>query len=414
MDNVGKKTNQSATHDRALPEGVYRRKDSPFLWIKYSVNGKPFQESAKTANPKEAERKRKRRLGQIAAGMFHGLKPERVRVEELAQDMLRDYRINGRKSLSHAEFRWGLHLKPVFGHLRVIQVTTEALNRYVDARQQHGASNATINRELALLKRAFHLGLAHTPPKLTRVPVFPHLNERNVRKGFVEDAQYARLAAECGKAGLWMRALFEVAHTYGWREGELLSLRVGQVDPFSRTIRLNPGETKNGDGRVVAMTSKVYELLSACIVGKDADEHVLTREDRTPVRDFRQTWWNVCVSAGVGRMLCRTCSQPVTKTCDLCGSTELKYAGLLVHDLRRTAVRNMVRAGIPERVAMTISGHKTRSVFDRYNIVSEADLMEAARKLERRDRGSEPTQPRNPENSYEMVTSAQKAEQQLQ
>jgi integrase len=130
-----------------------------------------------------------------------------------------------------------------------------------------------------------------------------------------------------------------------------------QVDLAARTIRLEPGTTKNSEGRTVVMTALVYQVLAQCIAGKKHDESVFTREGK-PVGDFRKTWEKVCKAAGV--------------------------PDLLFHDLRRTAVRNMVRRGIAERVAMMISGHKTRSVFDRYNIVSEGDLRKAARKLEAR------------------------------
>jgi site-specific recombinase XerD len=132
--------------------------------------------------------------------------------------------------MDDAETRWNLNLKPAFGHLRAVQVSTDHFNNYVDDRQRAGASNATINRELAAMKRMFTLGAQATPQKVTRIPHFPHLVERNVRKGFVEDAQYVALAASCAIAGLWLHGLFECGYTYGWRVSELLGLRVNQVN----------------------------------------------------------------------------------------------------------------------------------------------------------------------------------------
>jgi integrase len=324
-------------------------------WVKYHRNGKAFAESAKTTDHEKAEKFLQRRLAQVITGTFIGPRAERIKVVELADDFLREYRINGRKSMDDAETRWKLHLKPVFGHLRAVQVSTDHFNKYVDDRQQAGASNATINRELAALKRMFTLGAQATPQKVTRIPHFPHLEERNVRKGFVEDAQYVALATACANIGLWLRGLFECGYTYGWRVSELLGLRVNQVNIAGGTIRLNPGETKNDDARTVKMSAGVKALLMALIAGKPPGDFVFTREGKV-VRDFRGAWEAATTAAGV--------------------------PDLLFHDLRRTAVRNMVRAGIPERVAMSISGHKTRSVFERYNIVSERDLDDAVRKLE--------------------------------
>jgi integrase len=224
--------------------------------------------------------------------------------------------------------------------------------KYIIERQEQGAKNATINRELACLKRMFNLGIRATPSKVVRLPTFPKLAERNIRKGFVEDQEYERLSAASSRIGLWLRALFELGYAFGWRVSELLNLRVNQVDLLNRTISLNPGETKNDDGRVVIMTDTVHQFLTLCTLGKNPEGVVFTRNNRRRVRDFRGAWESICKGAGVSERL--------------------------FHDLRRTAVRNMVRAGIPERVAMQISGHKSRAIFDRYHIVSESDLRQAA------------------------------------
>ena len=136
-------------------------------------------------------------------------------------------------------------------------------------------------------------------------------------------------------------------------------MRVKQVDLLARTIRLEPGTTKNRDSREVTMTRRVHELLKLCVFGKQPEDFVFTRSNGQPVRDFRGIWAKACEAAGV--------------------------AGLLFHDLRRTAARNLRRAGVAEGVIMKIGGWRTRSVFERYAIVSQSDIAEAIGRLEIHD-----------------------------
>jgi len=171
--------------------------------------------------------------------------------------------------------------------------------------------------------------------------------------GFIERPQYDALAANC--SDLFMRAMLCLAYTFGFRKSELLTLRVSDVDLLPGTLRLRG--SMNGEPRKVALTDDAKNLLTACVTGKGPDDAVFTRGKGTKaVADFRGTWDKITLAAGV--------------------------PGLLFHDLRRSAVRNMVRAGVPEVVCMKVSGRKTRNVFDRYNITSERDLAEAARRIE--------------------------------
>jgi integrase len=338
---------------------------------KYYINGVPKRETTGTANKREAQRFLQKRLNAVASGRFLGPEIDRITIKELVEDLLRSYKVRGNASYKDDLRRWKLHLQPRLGHLRVAQLSTSLLNQYVEGRQAEPITktikgqprtinkfpqNATINRELALLRAAYYLGKESDPPKVQHVPTFHLLPENPPRKGFLKDDQYLRLADECGKVGLWLRSIFEVYFTYGWRKAEVISnIRVSQVDLNHRTIDLEPGTTKNKQGRVIKMTQKVFELVSACIEGKKPDELVFTRDGK-PILDFRKSWQNVCEAAGL--------------------------AGLKVHDLRRTGARNLRRLGVHESTIMRIGGWKTRSLFDRYNIVDESDLVDAADRVD--------------------------------
>jgi integrase len=346
---------------------IYQQKGSSIWWIKFYRNGVPFRESTGTSDKHKAIRALNHRLAEVITGKFVGPQVERILITELAEDLLRDYRINGKSSIDDVEARWRLHIQPFFGSLRAAQVTSSLLNTYVDKRLRAGASNATINRELAALKRMFNLGRRATPPKVIFVPAFPRLAENNVRQGFLEDAQYEKLLESCLE--LWFQTLVEMGATYGWRIGELLKLRVNQIDLPHRTIRLHPGTTKNKEGREVKMTQMVHDLLALCIEGKGPNDFVLTRLNGKRVLDFRGTWAKARDAAGA--------------------------PNLLFHDLRRTAARNYRRAGIAEGVIMKIGGWKTRSVFERYAIVANSDVNDAIDRLEaRRNRSRDESEQR--------------------
>jgi integrase len=339
---------------------VFRR--GTVWWLKYSRCGRSYRESTHSSDKRKAEKMLKVRLAEITSGTFVGPQAERVRIQELAEDLLREYRINGRKSIDDVTARWNLHLKPFFGVIRAMDVSSELIDRYVDSRQRQEAKNATINRELAALKRMYHLGMRSTPSKVLRLPNFPHLVENNVRKGFLEDGQYSRIVARCPE--LWFRTIVECGRTYGWRISELLNMQVNQIDLAQRVIRLEPGTTKNREGREVVMTEAVYTLLSACVIDKAADDYVFTRSSGKRVRDFRRAWAKACEQAGV--------------------------PGLLFHDLRRTAARNLRRAGVPETVIMKVGGWRTRSVFERYAIVSRTDIADAMLRLQQSEKANDP------------------------
>jgi integrase len=229
-------------------------------------------------------------------------------------------------------------------------------------------SPAEINRELQILKRIFSLAIASG--RIAAKPAFKMLREAPARAGFFEPDQYRSVLSHLPTE---LQPIITFAYITGWRlQSEVLPLEWRQVDFDGGEVRLDAGTTKNGEGRVFPMTAD----LRAVLKGRHAEHERLKKvghivpqvffrevaEGRggdkkpQPIVSLNKAWQAACRSAGC--------------------------PGRIPHDLRRTAVRNLVRAGISERVAMQMTGHKTRSVFERYNITSAGDLRDAARLLD--------------------------------
>jgi integrase len=326
-------------------------------WISYSIGGKKYRESSGSRKQGDAVKILHQRLAERGRG-FVRRDLERVKYEDLEALIVADYRKNQRKSAGRLGNSLA-HLRARFSGWRVVDIGEDGIDAYAVGRLDEGAAPATVNRELAALRRMFNLG--RRARMVFRVPSFSLLAERNVREGFVKDDAFAALEAELPEH---LKPLAVAAFSTGWRRGELLSRRWRHVDFENGWLRLEPGESKNDQGRQFPLVPRLRAALKAQHAQKLETERRTGRivsavffypETGEPVKDFRGAWESACRRAG--------CPE------------------LLFHDFRRTAVRNLVRAAIPEVIAMKLTGHLTPSVFKRYAIVDEGMLKEAGEKL---------------------------------
>jgi integrase len=359
---------------------VFKRPNSSVWWIAYCHRGKEIRESAGNAIKQAthekpgkisdeqarrvAEALLKQRLKEIVADSlglknFIGPAQERVTVGELLDALEADCGLRQVRSLPQIL----AHLKPIreaFGDRRAVEVSAEAIDRYIAQCLEDKKAPATINRGTQLLAQAFRLAVERN--RLSSAPKIRRLSEKgNARQGFFERADFDALVSALPD---YLKDFARFGYLSGWRKGEISSLKWADVDIDGRVIRLRPDASKNAEGRTLGLEGELWDIIS-----RQAAKQAYEKAEKTvafslyvfhckgePIGDFRKAWTSACKGADV--------------------------EGRLFHDLRRTAVRNMIRAGVPERVAMEISGHKTRSIFDRYNIVSEKDLREAVLKTQ--------------------------------
>jgi integrase len=319
-------------------------------YVQYYHRGKRYRESSYSESQPQAQRLLKKRLGEINSGKWIGPSEERVTFENLAKDIENDYRANGKRSLSTILFHLQ-NLRRFFGTDRAIDINTDRVKYYQVQRLDEKAACATINREVACLGRMF--SLAAEANKISRKPKFKLLEGERVRQGFLEHGEFLLLLSNLPD---YIKPIVEFLYLSGWRKGEVLKLEWKDVDLESRTVRLRMENSKNKESRLLPLTNRIWELIQDRTIDRDLHCSYVFHHEGKKIGDFRKVWKQACKVSGLN--------------------------GIIVHDLRRCAARNMSRAGVSEQVAMGLTGHKTNSMYRRYRIVNEQDLMEGTGKLQ--------------------------------
>jgi integrase len=342
-------------------------------WAQYYVKqgsvSKRVRRSCETADRKKAEKFLKLRTAEARIGTHRDV--SRIPYEHLRDKLYDNYRTYKMKSLCWRQDESGqptipyldsvVRLDTFFEGYEVRDIDVGLIEKFMLHERNRGKSNASINRSLAALSRMFTL--AKKRGEVQSVPAFPErLPEAKARQGFVEKAEYDRVFAVTAEPKLkHLRVPLALGFFTGMRKSEMLNLRWNQVDFLENEIMLLEGETKNDDPRTIPMVPDLRQLLEDCYRHRPqgaVGDYVCVRESNGKVArlgHFDKAWKTACTKAG--------------------------KPGLLLHDLRRSAVRNLIRAGVPQSVAMVITGHKTANVFERYNITAKTDRQLAAEKL---------------------------------
>ena len=270
--------------------------------------------------------------------------------DQLAQLYLDDYEMRQFRGPKTAQQRVR-NLRTFFGSILATALSTALIRQYQGVRVRRGAAAATVNRETAALHRMCRI--AASTGQLPVVPYFPEsLPENPPRQGFFEHAEYLVVRAHLPAP---YQDVLDFAYYSGWRRREITELTWNEIDAAGGVIRLHPARSKTRRGRVLPISPPLQEVLDRRAKRRKAGNPLVFLQDGVTERDWKKAWPNACKKAGV--------------------------PGRRLHDCRRTAARNFIRAGVPERVAMMLLGHSTRSIFDRYNIVNERDLMDAGHRL---------------------------------
>lgn len=336
--------------------GLYQRGTT--WWIHYSYHGKPYRESSGSTVRSDAVKLLRRRMAEMGKGQLVGPDMDKTTFEDLATILLQDYRVNERRSAPRMQTSLTA-LRGFFGTAYARDLTFDRFNHYIAAQLEADRAPASIRYDLAMLRRAFRL--AHKAGKAVP-PLFPTIQVSNVRTGFFEREDFEAVRQHLPDA---LKPVVTFAYLTGWRtRSEILPLQWKHVDFNVGVVRLEPGHTRNNEGRTFPF-GVLPELAEVLLTQKQRTKELQVKSgtlipwvfhrNGRPIKDLYGSWDAACAKAGI--------------------------PDRIPHDFRRTAVRNLERAGVSRSVAMQLTGHRTASVYQRYAIASEADLSEGLRKL---------------------------------
>jgi integrase len=352
---------------------LFRVAGSKYWRAQYVHDGKVVRVSTEEHVKQKALAVLQRLMGDATRGLPPLPDAHKIHYTDLRRGLIADYEAKGNKSLTTTadgeDWINGLpQLDAFFDYPKthgpsVTRITTDTSRDFAQKRLSDGVGSAMVNRSLACLRRM--LKLAYEDGKLQSVPKIRFLKEPRARQGFLEQEKFDELV---GLLPTHLKPIVTFLFWCGVRVNEARQIEWHQVNLVARLIRLEDEQTKGDEARTVPLPSVLVAML------RDVEPKTGCVFDS---ENLRTEWEKACDASGLGN---RTKMEPKKEN----GYAWYKYEGLLIHDLRRSAVRNLRKAGVPETVIMKITGHKTAEVFRRYNIVSTDDVSTAMRALELR------------------------------
>jgi integrase len=331
---------------------VFQKPGTKNWWIAYSFRGHPYQESSGSPDKKVAERLLRKRLKEVQKPNFvNPAKEERWTLADMKEKIRLDYERKQNRSFEGVEFAFKhLEAEEAFKFCRVFDITSEKVQQYGDKRLRAGAARASVNYELACLRRGFKL--MFEAGMISTVPVIKLYQGTNIRKGFIDVGDFNVLLEKIEDSDV--RDIVEFLYHCGWRSGEAKAFQWSWID--GNMIRLPAEYSKNKKDRSLAIVGTLVDVIERRSKSRRPDCPYVFHRAGKQIKSFRKAF--------------------------KAAAKEISYPELLPHDMRRSAVRNFRRSGLSEHEGMKLSGHQTDSVYRRYDIISDQDAAEAMNRVQ--------------------------------